>query len=170
MISIPGIRQFAQYPRLNVARILLIAWGHSDFSPRDLVTILYPCCGHSCGQCCGQKNIFHLNQILGIGITNLADDLFFFFLCSPKGSSLKNSSSGSHWLDWSYYLFLFYHFWNPNDVGLYCGEWMGWWGVLRGANRFMFKKMRHLKYSHCNIRTVVHEFKNQHLNHYTNHH
>ena len=45
----------SQYTRFNVARILLIAWGHSDFSPPDLVTILHSCCGQSCGQCSGKR-------------------------------------------------------------------------------------------------------------------
>ena len=45
----------SQYTRFNVARILFIAWGHSDFSPPDLVTILHSCCGQSCGQCSGKR-------------------------------------------------------------------------------------------------------------------
>ena len=103
----------SQYTRFNVARILLIAWGHSDFSPPDLVTILHSCYGQSCWQCSGKRlwAVFWAEKHFLIWTKYWAQVkqtspitccLYFFYVFVTHSRRV-----GSHWLDCSYYLVIF---------------------------------------------------------------
>ena len=83
---------FSQYTRF-IARTLLIAWGHSDFSPPDLVTILYSCCGQFSGKRLwavfwAEKTFFIWTKYWAqVARTSPITCLCFLWFCYPKPPS-----------------------------------------------------------------------------------